>query len=173
MSATTMAVAVAVETVGRNTPLAFAVVMVRPTPQYAACLYYRREVNAFQPDLRLFPVQTCPWIRRFMGWLGIVASPAREHHGRRALASWFVRRTGILQVFSLRVGLPGRAVATARGGHSHTPNHHGGRARSYGPVPSFPKPWTIVFAERAADELQSARHAIGKARSHRRGRLSG
>src|SRR3954467_11097111 len=67
MSATTMAVAVAVETVGRNTPLAFAVVMVRPTPQYAACLYYRREVNAFHPDLRLFPVQTCPWIRRFMG----------------------------------------------------------------------------------------------------------
>src|SRR3954471_14089182 len=84
MSATTMAVAVAVETVGRNTPLAFAVVMVRPTPQYAACLYYRREVNAFQPDLRLFPVQTCPWIRRFMGWPGIVASPAREHHGRHA-----------------------------------------------------------------------------------------
>jgi hypothetical protein len=61
MSATTMAVAVIVETVGRNTPLAFTVVMIRlRLAPYADCLYYRKRVNAFQPDFTAFPRPKVP-----------------------------------------------------------------------------------------------------------------
>jgi hypothetical protein len=55
MSATTIAVAVIVETVGRTALLAFAVI-IRPTPcPHALLPYYRVEVIAFQFILRLFP----------------------------------------------------------------------------------------------------------------------